>query len=102
MDVVPVVYAGLPDWNPSGPLWARVGAIGEAAGLTWGGRFSKPDRPHFEFHGAPLEELKAYWEKFKQIMPIEITPSDTALASILIVLLAVWYFRPQIQRALNL
>src|SRR4051812_48383492 len=28
--------------------WSQVGAAGEAAGLRWGGRFSKPDLVHFE------------------------------------------------------
>jgi len=29
-------------------LWLRLGAIGEALGLVWGGRFEEPDLPHFE------------------------------------------------------
>lgn len=28
--------------------WDVVGAIGEWCGLKWGGRWMKPDRPHFE------------------------------------------------------
>jgi hypothetical protein len=28
--------------------WAEVGSAGEAVGLRWGGRFSKPDPVHFE------------------------------------------------------
>jgi peptidoglycan L-alanyl-D-glutamate endopeptidase CwlK len=31
----------------SGP-WDVVGAIGEWCGLKWGGRWVRPDRPHFE------------------------------------------------------
>jgi hypothetical protein len=29
-----------------------VGAVGEALGLRWGGRFSRPDPGHFELTGA--------------------------------------------------
>ncbi|MEK7556378.1 MAG: M15 family metallopeptidase [Patescibacteria group bacterium] len=28
--------------------WKTAGEIGEALGLTWGGRWSTPDKPHFE------------------------------------------------------
>lgn len=99
VDVVPTVYKGLPDWNPGGPLWAQIGAIGERAGLTWGGRWSTPDKPHFEFRAAPLAELKAYWEKFKQIMPVTITPTTGGLTIILLIG-AVWFFfvKPQLER----
>lgn len=34
-------------WDESLP-WAKVGAIGESIGLTWGGRWKTPDKPHFE------------------------------------------------------
>lgn len=30
------------------PDYEQAGKIGESVGLRWGGRFSKPDRPHFE------------------------------------------------------
>lgn len=30
------------------PDYEEAGAIGESVGLKWGGRFSCPDRPHFE------------------------------------------------------
>jgi peptidoglycan L-alanyl-D-glutamate endopeptidase CwlK len=30
------------------PDYDEAGAIGESVGLKWGGRFSQPDRPHFE------------------------------------------------------
>lgn len=42
-------------WNPSldadgdgVPEYTEAGKIGEALGLTWGGRFKNPDAPHFE------------------------------------------------------
>ncbi len=28
--------------------YEKAGVVGESVGLTWGGRFSHPDRPHFE------------------------------------------------------
>ena len=34
-----------------GGTWAQVGAVGEAQGLRWGGRFQKKDYPHFELTG---------------------------------------------------
>lgn len=90
-DVVPIAYKGLPDWNPLGADWATIGAIGEGLGLTWGGRWSKPDKPHFQLTAAPLAELKAYWEKFKQVMPVEITPTMGG-AAIIVLIALVWFF----------
>lgn len=37
------------DWY-DGP-WGHIGEIGESCGLDWGGRWKRPDRPHFEHHG---------------------------------------------------
>lgn len=31
--------------------WTKVGELGEKLGLEWGGRFTKPDRPHFQLEG---------------------------------------------------
>jgi len=43
----------------AGP-WDEVGALGEAAGLDWGGRWKHPDRPHFEDRaGLTLAKLRA-------------------------------------------
>lgn len=50
LDVVPLRH-GVPVWGTTGPdgeLWQRLGALGEAAGLTWGGRWRTPDYPHFQ------------------------------------------------------
>ena len=35
-------------WN-DGPTWDRLGAIGEALGLRWGGRWTVKDLGHFEY-----------------------------------------------------
>lgn len=35
-------------WDANAEVWQRVGAIGEALGLTWGGRWKQRDMGHFE------------------------------------------------------
>ena len=36
-------------WNTAEPVWQRMGAIGEALGLRWGGRWTVKDTGHFEY-----------------------------------------------------
>jgi hypothetical protein len=36
-------------WDAGDPIWAKVGAIGEALGLRWGGRWKQKDMGHFEY-----------------------------------------------------
>jgi len=36
-------------WDARHPFWPRLGALGEALGLRWGGRWSTPDLGHFEY-----------------------------------------------------
>jgi hypothetical protein len=36
-------------WDVSDPNWQRIGAIGEAIGLKWGGRWTVKDLGHFEY-----------------------------------------------------
>lgn len=93
-DVVPTAYKSLPDWNPEGPAWETLGRIGESLGLEWGGRWRSKDLPHFQIPSglAPLPELKDYWEKFKRVMPITITPTMGGAAMIVLVLLAGYLF----------
>lgn len=43
-----VAFSGANQYPNDPQLWARLGSIGESVGLTWGGRFRKPDRPHFQ------------------------------------------------------
>jgi len=98
-DVVPTEYLGLPGWNPSGPHWAKIGEIAERLGLTWGGRWSNPDKPHFELRAAPLSELKRYWEKFAKVMPVTIEPTIGAFGIILLIALGYFFFlRPMLAR----
>jgi len=50
IDVAPLELLKLKNWAPAHPLWARLGEIGESAGLRWGGRWKgkRCDQPHFE------------------------------------------------------
>ena len=55
LDVVPL-RNGKPVWGTTGAdlaLWQQVGALGEAAGLEWAGRWPAKRRefPHFQFKG---------------------------------------------------
>lgn len=91
-DVVPEAYLSLPDWNPGGPLWQDVGALGKSVGLEWGGDWKKKDLPHFQLTAAPISELKAYFVKFGEIMPISISPTTGGAAIAIVVLLVAWVF----------
>ena len=48
MDIVPMKWQQwlLPDW--ASPYWDELGELGNLCGLTWGGKWRNPDRPHFE------------------------------------------------------
>jgi peptidoglycan L-alanyl-D-glutamate endopeptidase CwlK len=35
-------------WDGNHPVWTKLGAIGEAVGMTWGGRWTVKDLGHFE------------------------------------------------------
>ena len=68
IDVVPDELIALPDWGDTPAhrtradmLWKKLGGIGKAIGLTWGGDFPHlPDRPHFEWaDGLTLAQLRA-------------------------------------------
>lgn len=48
-DVVFSTPQGQPSWPENGN-WTRYGEIAEDQGLTWGGRWRSPDRPHVEYH----------------------------------------------------
>jgi peptidoglycan L-alanyl-D-glutamate endopeptidase CwlK len=50
-DVAVLDEHGRPRWPENAALWRRIGQLGEGVGLTWGGRFPTPDRPHFELRG---------------------------------------------------
>jgi peptidoglycan L-alanyl-D-glutamate endopeptidase CwlK len=64
LDAVPI-RNGKPVWTTTGhdaALWARVGKLGEAAGLEWAGRWrgNLREMAHFQYTGgATLAELQA-------------------------------------------
>jgi peptidoglycan LD-endopeptidase CwlK len=47
------------DWDPTNPLWLKIGEIGEARGMEWGGRWkTHPDPSHFQYiHRTPTQIL---------------------------------------------
>lgn len=36
-------------WEAADPVWQRLGPLGEALGLRWGGRWQQKDMGHFEY-----------------------------------------------------
>ena len=58
---VAVLEGTTPTWPNDLALWSKIGDIGKAVGLQWGGDWSGfPDRPHFEFHpGMTLADARA-------------------------------------------
>jgi hypothetical protein len=53
IDICPYAFWDLlgPDklqWDGGDPIWSKIGAIGEACGLIWGGRWAQRDLGHFE------------------------------------------------------
>jgi len=36
-------------WDAGHPVWVKIGTIGEALGLRWGGRWKQKDMGHFEY-----------------------------------------------------
>lgn len=58
IDIVPFdVYnlhgADKLQWITSDPVWQKIGALGEALGLRWGGRWKVKDMGHFEIIDTP-------------------------------------------------
>lgn len=45
-------------WEAGDPIWQKIGAIGEALGLTWGGRWTKKDMGHFQRPAAPRDVVR--------------------------------------------
>jgi peptidoglycan L-alanyl-D-glutamate endopeptidase CwlK len=46
-------------WNAPHESWERIGRIGEALGLRWGGRWRVRDYGHFEYLERETESLQA-------------------------------------------
>jgi len=64
-DFVPIVN-GKANWNDL-ILFKRVGEIGKSIGLTWGGDWKTPDRPHFQYDGGTIK-----MEDKKEFVPQQI------------------------------
>lgn len=47
------------NWDADHPIWQRIGEIGEALGLRWGGRWKQRDMGHFELHASITESRTA-------------------------------------------
>jgi peptidoglycan L-alanyl-D-glutamate endopeptidase CwlK len=47
---IAVLKSGKVSWDPAD--YAKAGEIGEAVGLVWGGRWTRPDYPHFQLKEA--------------------------------------------------
>ena len=58
---VAVVVNGQPTWPNDTALWSKIGELGKAQGLVWGGDFqSFKDMPHFQYTGGlTLEQARA-------------------------------------------
>lgn len=58
---VAVVVGGKPTWPNDQALWNKIGELGKAQGLIWGGDFqSFKDMPHFQYTGGlSLEQARA-------------------------------------------
>lgn len=48
IDIVPTMDGRVPIWNAPLDVWLAVGQVAVGLGLTWGGTFESPDRPHVE------------------------------------------------------
>ena len=66
-DIVPL-RQGKAVWGTTGEdavLWERIGALGEAQGLTWGGRWHMADFVHFQYDApkTKIEDLDMFKEQ---------------------------------------
>lgn len=59
IDVCPKALISTPGWMPDSPLWDKLGEIGEALGLRWGGRWKQRDMVHFEYVAPPTPPTEA-------------------------------------------
>lgn len=73
---VDVVEKDATPWNAPPTFWNAIGDAADATGLTWGGRWSKPDLPHVQWGGCPASPsdadralfasggMEAVWRKY--------------------------------------
>lgn len=48
------------NWDSADPIWTRIGVIGEALGLVWGGRWRVRDLGHFEFDTSKVSDANVH------------------------------------------
>lgn len=88
-DVVPERLRQQPNWAPEDPLWSKLGFIGKRLGLHWGGDWSSPDKPHFEYHpGLSIQEVRDYFLKTGEVLLSKVLRPEV----LIMVLLGVWGF----------
>jgi hypothetical protein len=63
-DVVPeaILEEHKANWDPTNPLWLKIGQIGESFGFEWGGRWThlnggKGDPSHFQYIHPPAQVM---------------------------------------------
>jgi len=61
IDIVEITPEKQANWRSGDEeFWQQIGALGEAHGFAWGGRWKWPDRPHFEMSfGLSTQDLQA-------------------------------------------
>lgn len=63
---VDVVEKDATPWDAPVSFWIAIGDAADAAGLTWGGRWRKPDLPHVQWGGktpqSPTDHDRALFE----------------------------------------
>ena len=59
VDIVPLCN-GKPDWDGSHPVWAKIGRLGQEAGLEWAGNWLHfKELAHFQYtNGLTIAQLK--------------------------------------------
>lgn len=92
-DLVPVSVLRKPQWDPKNPLWKKIGRIAESLGFEWGGRWSKPDRPHFELHpGLTIREVYDHFKKTGEVLISKVLrPEILIIVALGVVAFAVYY-----------
>ena len=67
---VDVVEKDATPWDAPPEFWKTLGATAEKHGLTWGGRWKKPDLPHVQWGKCPAsptdDDRLMFWAKGKE------------------------------------
>ena len=97
-DLAPVSLLSKPGWDPKNPLWGKIGRIAESVGLQWGGRFSTPDKPHFEFHpGLTIREVFDHFQKTGEVIVSKVLRPEILLILALGILAFYAYYQDKVK-----